>query len=91
MSRYCGGTSTPESTETQTIHEIKGAMHNHDEMVILCTKMVLGMSHKLNGTPKINIAINGLDSIFNLVNYLITQNGPVLEYEFYMHENDIIR
>ena len=42
-------------------------MDNHDEMFILCTEMVLGMSHKLNGTPKINIAINGLDSIFNLV------------------------
>ena len=36
------------------------AMHNHDEMVILCIEMVLGMSHKLNGTPKTNIAINGL-------------------------------
>ena len=38
-------------------------MHTHDDMVILCTEMVLGMSHKLNGTPKINIAINGLGTI----------------------------
>ena len=38
----------------------KGAMHTHDEMVRLCTEMVLGMTHKLNGTPEINIAINGL-------------------------------
>ena len=35
-------------------------MHIHDEMVKLCTEMVLGMTHKLNGTPKLNIAINGL-------------------------------
>ena len=35
-------------------------MHNHDEMVILCTEIILGISHKLNGTPKINIAFNGL-------------------------------
>ena len=35
-------------------------MHNHDEMVILCTENVLGMSHKLNGSPKIIIALNGL-------------------------------
>ena len=35
-------------------------MHNHDEMVILGIEKVLGKSHKLNGTPKLNIAINGL-------------------------------
>ena len=35
-------------------------MHNHDDMSSLCTEMVLGMTHKLNGTPEINIAINGL-------------------------------
>ena len=38
----------------------KGAMHTHDEMVRLCIEMVLGMTHKLNETPEINIAINGL-------------------------------
>ena len=59
---YCGGTSTPESTETQTINNtnIKGSMHTHDEMVKLCTELVLGMTHKLNGPLKIIIAINGL-------------------------------
>ena len=35
-------------------------MHNHDEMVILCNEKALGKSHKLNGTPTLNIAINGL-------------------------------
>ena len=35
-------------------------MYNHDEMVILCIEKVLGKSHKLNGTPKIIIAIKGL-------------------------------
>ena len=35
-------------------------MHNHDEMVNLCIEKYLGMSHKLNGTPKTIIAINGL-------------------------------
>ena len=36
-------------------------MHNQDDMSSLCTEMVLGMTHKLNGTPKINITINGLN------------------------------
>ena len=36
---------------------VKGAMHTHDEMIKLCTEMFLGMSHKLNGTPKMNIKI----------------------------------
>ena len=35
-------------------------MHNHDDMVNLFIEKYLGMSHKLNGTPKLNTVIIGL-------------------------------
>ena len=49
--------NTNNNRRTIKIMKTKGAMYTHDEMVKLCTKMVLGMTHKLNGTPTINIAI----------------------------------
>ena len=65
-------------------------MHNHDEMVILCNKKYLGMSHKLNGTPTSIIIINGLKLHFYLSDLDEYTKCPVLNYELNMHENDII-
>ena len=66
-------------------------MHTHDEMVRLCTEMVLGMTHNLNGTPKINIAIIRLKLHIEISELSIYPKCTVLKYDFYIHENDIIR
>ena len=49
------------------------------------------MSHKLNGTPKIIIALNGLKLHIQLSEIANDSKCPVLKYEVYMHENDLIR
>ena len=66
-------------------------MHTHDEMVKLCTEMVLGMTHKLNEVARKIIAIIGINLICYLSELSIYRKCTVLKYEFYMHENDIIR